>query len=290
MNFTTGKELLNICNTDGIKISEAMLLRETEISGLSRKEILNGLSVSWEIMKSSAKKAVKHAVPSMGGLIGGEASKLYKRFVDKKNISGNLLGKAIIYSMGVMEVNASMGLIVAAPTAGSSGVIPGLFTAMYEEYNLSDELMFRALLNAGAVGYLVMRNASVAGAEGGCQAEIGTACAMAASGISELMDGTPEMSLNAAAIAFANILGLVCDPVGGLVESPCQTRNAMGVSNALVSAELTLAGIKNIIPFDEMVQVVYSVGKGLPFELRESALGGIAAAASAKKYSQNKIY
>lgn len=178
--------------------------------------------------------------------------------------------------MAVLEVNASMGLIVAAPTAGSSGVLPGILMALQEEKGFSDEELYSGLLNASAVGYILMRNASVSGAEAGCQAEVGAASAMAASAIVELMGGTPKQCLSAAVHAMSNLLGLVCDPIAGLVEAPCQTRNAIGVANAITSAELALAGVEHPIPFDEMAESMYHVGKSLPFELRETAMGGCA--------------
>ena len=153
--------------------------------------------------------------------------------------------------------------------------------AMKEHYSLSDDKIIEALFNAGAVGYLAMRNATVAGAVGGCQAEIGVASAMAASAAVELMGGTPAQSLDAASTVLMNMLGLVCDPVGGLVEYPCQNRNAAGVANALIAAELSLSGIRQLIPFDQMLDTMYAVGKRIPMELRETALGGCAATPSA---------
>ena len=183
--------------------------------------------------------------------------------------------------MAVLEVNASMGLIVAAPTAGSAGVLPGMLFALQDCYRISDERLIDALFNAGAIGYLAMRNATVAGAVGGCQAEIGVASAMAASAAVELMGGSPEQCLDAASTVLMNMLGLVCDPVGGLVEYPCQNRNAAGVANALVAAELSLAGIRQFIPFDEMLDTMYAVGRRIPLELRETALGGCATTPSA---------
>ena len=167
-------------------------------------------------------------------------------------------------------------VIVAAPTAGSSGIVPGLLLSLQEEHRLSDGSIMDALFNAGAIGYLAMRNATVAGAVGGCQAEVGVASAMAASAAVELLGGTPKQCLNAASTVLMNMLGLVCDPVGGLVEYPCQYRNATGVANALVAAELSLSGVPQLIPFDEMLDTMYSVGKRLPAELRETALGGCA--------------
>ncbi len=282
MNFKLGQELIKICDEKNIPISEAMIIRETEDLGGVRKEVMDRMEHAWSIMKNSAKAALKGDFVSMGGLIGGESAKInQRRLTGSQPVCGTLMSRAISYAMGVLEVSSSMGLIVAAPTAGSSGVIPGAFLAIQEEMDLSDEDMVKALFNAGAVGYLIAYNATVAGAEGGCQAEVGSASAMAASAITELMGGSPRQCLHAATGAIANLLGLICDPIGGLVEAPCQQRNAMGVSNALISAEIALSSIKNVVPFDEAVSVMYSVGRSIPHELRETALGGLAAAPSA---------
>ncbi|MGB8454633.1 MAG: L-serine ammonia-lyase, iron-sulfur-dependent, subunit alpha [Anaerocolumna sp.] len=282
MNFKSGQELIKICDEKNIPISEAMILRETEDLENDRDEVWSKMEHAWSIMKDSAKAALYGDIVSMGGLIGGEAAKINQRRLSGNSpVCGTLMSKAIAYAMGVLEVNSSMGLIVAAPTAGSSGVIPGAFLAIQEEMELPDEAIIKALFNAGAVGYLIAYNATIAGAEGGCQAEVGSASAMAASAITELMGGSPKQCLHAATGAIANLLGLICDPIGGLVEAPCQQRNAMGVSNALISSEIALSSIKNIIPFDEAVAVMYNVGRSIPHELRETALGGLAAAPSA---------
>ncbi len=230
-----------------------------------------------EIMKNSVHESLEHPVKSVGGLIGGEAEKIRQHRRDGKSICGEVLSRAIVHAMAVLELNASMGLIVAAPTAGSSGVVPGLLLALQEVYDFTDEQILDSLYTAGAVGYLMMRNASVAGAEAGCQAEVGAASAMAAAAAVELFGGDPSQCLSAAAMALSNLLGLVCDPIAGLVESPCQSRNAIGVSNALTCAEMALSGVKHLIPFDEMVDAMYRVGRRIPFELRETALGGCAA-------------
>lgn len=230
-----------------------------------------------KIMREAAHQPLENPQKSMGGLIGGEAKKLAARQETGMSICGAVLDRAMTHAMAVMEVNASMGLIVAAPTAGSAGVVPGLLLALAEVYDFTDEQLVSALFNAGAVGYLAMKNATVAGAVGGCQAEVGVAAAMAASAAVELMGGAPAQSLDAASTVLMNMLGLVCDPVGGLVEYPCQNRNAAGVANALAAAEMALAGIKQHIPFDEMLAIMYQVGKSLPAELRETARGGCAA-------------
>jgi L-serine dehydratase len=275
VNFKNGIELLAACEKQHISLSRAMLEREKHISGKSEEEILERMGHSYDIMENAIQRALTEDLISIGGLIGGEAKKLYQR--KEKAVCGSYMSRAIAYAMGVLEVNTSMGLIVAGPTAGSSGVLPGVLFALKEEYNLTRDQIIEGLFNAGAVGYLITRNATVAGAEGGCQAEVGAATAMAASAVVELMGGTPKQCLEAAGAAMSNILGLVCDPIAGLVEAPCQKRNGMGASNALISAEMALAGIENHVPFDEVVEAMYKIGHSMPHELRETALGGMAA-------------
>lgn len=281
MDFSNAKKLLELCDSNGMSISEVMKQREYDEGTSSKEEIIKKMRRVLEIMRDSATTPVNTPMKSMGGLIGGEAKKLNDYSKEKKNIGGSVLSKGIMYAVAVLECNASMGLIVAAPTAGSSGVVPGLLLAMQDVYSFSDEKVIDALFASGAIGYLAMRNATVAGAVGGCQAEMGVASAMAAAGAVELMGGTPAQSLDAASTVLMNMLGLVCDPVGGLVEYPCQNRNASGVANALVATDMALAGITQLIPFDEMLETMYLVGKRMPVELRETALGGCAVAPSA---------
>lgn len=281
MDFKKAAELLSLCKEYDKPISQIMMDRECEMTEKPLDEIRSRMAVSLQIMKDATKEAINQPSQSMGGLIGGESRKLSDLQSSGKNITGNLISKAIAYSMGVLEVNASMGLIVAAPTAGSSGVIPGVLLALQEEYDFTDDQIIDALFTCSAIGYLAMLNATVAGAVGGCQAEIGVAAAMAAAAVVELMGGTPEQCTDAASTVLMNMLGLVCDPVGGLVEYPCQNRNASGASNAIVAAEISLAGIHQLIPLDEMMDIMYTVGKKLPAELRETALGGCALSPSA---------
>lgn len=281
MDFKNAKELLALCREKNLPISEVMRQREI-LLGETTAEIVNQrMDRVLEIMKDAAFSPIKDPVISMGGLIGGEARRLCEFHDQGKSLCGNVLGKGITYAMATLETNASMGLIVASPTAGSAGIVPGLMLALQEVYGFSDEKIRQALFNAGAIGYLAMRNATVAGAVGGCQAEVGIASAMAASAAVELLGGTPLQCTYAASTVLMNMLGLVCDPVGGLVEYPCQNRNAAGVSNALIAAEMSLAGITQFIPLDEMIDTMYTVGKKLPAELRETALGGCAATPSA---------
>lgn len=282
MNFTTAKQLLEQCESKNISISHAMIQREISLLGTDEKAIRDKMQDSYNIMKNSAKQALTTPLKSMGGLIGGNAIKISERRNKAATVCGDIVSKAICYAMGVLEVNASMGLIVASPTAGSSGVIPGSFLALQEEFGFTDDKIVEALLNASAIGYLISLNATVSGAEGGCQAEVGAASAMAASGIVQLMGGTPNQCLHAASMALSNIMGLICDPIAGLVEVPCQTRNSMGASNALISAEMSLSGVDFIVPFDETVEAMYNVGRKIPREFRETALGGIAATKTAR--------
>ena len=281
MDFKNAKELLALCQKKKLPISEVMRQREILLGETTAEIVDQRMDRVLEIMKDAAFSPIKDPVISMGGLIGGEARKLCEFHDLGKSLCGNVLGKGITYAMATLETNASMGLIVASPTAGSAGIVPGMMLALQEVYGFSDKKIRQALFNAGAIGYLAMRNATVAGAVGGCQAEVGIASAMAASAAVELLGGTPLQCTYAASTVLMNMLGLVCDPVGGLVEYPCQNRNAAGVSNALIAAEMSLAGITQYIPLDEMIDAMYTVGKKLPAELRETALGGCAATPSA---------
>lgn len=283
-DFKNAEELLTLCDSRQQLISEIMKQRECDLAETSMNQNHEKMAQALEIMRQSAFSPLKTPVRSMGGLIGGQAKLLNTRIENNNTISGNVLSRGITYAMAVLEVNASMGVIVAAPTAGSAGIVPGLLLSLQEACSFSDEQMISALFNAGAIGYLAMRNATVAGAVGGCQAEAGVAAAMAASASVELMGGTPRQSLDAASTVLINMLGLVCDPVGGLVEYPCQNRNAAGVANALAAAEIALAGIRQMISFDEMLDTMYRVGKKIPYELRETALGGCAATPSGCKF------
>ena len=276
-NFTSGAELLEKCKELNMTIHELCVEREAELTGISKEEVRDKMRVSLKIMKDATERAAVEDIKSMGGLIGGEAKKLTKYRGSSRSVCGELMNKAMVAAMGTMEVNASMGLIVAAPTAGSCGILPGAVVTIGKEYGFSDDEMIDALFAASAIGIIITRNATVSGAEGGCQAETGAAAAMAAAGVVEMMGGSVEQGIHAASHCLQNVMGLVCDPIAGLVEAPCQGRNAIGVANALISAELCLAGILNIVPFDETVEAMYKVGKTLPMELRETALGGVAA-------------
>ena len=284
MDFKNAKELLALCEERKLCISDVMRRREIEEGEITGEICDARMKKAYEIMRESARGPIKKPGRSMGGLLGGEAKMLsdwQQGDGQGKSLCGPVLGRAVAYAMAVLETNASMGLIVAAPTAGSSGIVPGVLLALEEQFHFTEAEMIQAIYNAGAVGYLAMLNATVAGAVGGWQAEVGVASAMAASAAVELLGSSPKACLDAASTVLMNLLGLVCDPVGGLVEYPCQNRNAAGVAVALTSAEMALAGVPQLIPLDEMIAVMYNVGRRIPAELRETALGGCAAAPSA---------
>lgn len=282
-DFKNAKEMLALCSEHEMSISEVMLERELELGDRSRKGIFEKLDECLRVMDASTNRALdEDVVKSMGGLIGGE-SRMLRQLGDDKAICGSTLHKAITAALSVAETNASMGVIVAAPTAGSAGVVPAALLTVYGDFDVELDALRMALVNAGAIGYLCTRNGSVAGAEAGCQAEVGSASAMAASALTEMLGGTPEQCCNAASIAASNLLGLVCDPIRGLVEVPCQTRNTIGVANAFTAAELALAGIKSPVPLDEMIDIMTEVGRALPESLRETGKGGCACAPSVCK-------
>lgn len=286
LDFASGAAMLTYCEQQDATLSEAFLARETALAAsLSSADCsMSYLHGALAVMKDAARRPIDETLPSMGGLIGGEARKLADLHERGQELCDDQLSCAIAYAMAVLETNASMGRIVAAPTAGSAGVVPGVLLALQRTRGMSDDDLGRGLAAAAAIGYLITRNATVSGAEGGCQAEIGSASAMAAAASVELMGGTPAQCFAAASNALTNMMGLVCDPIAGLVEEPCQKRNAAGAAIALASAQIALAGIGNLVDFDQTVEAMRKVGRTLPFELRESALGGIAAAPAACSY------
>ncbi|MBE5780772.1 MAG: L-serine ammonia-lyase, iron-sulfur-dependent, subunit alpha [Clostridiales bacterium] len=274
MDFTTGVDLLKICESQGISIAEAMKRREVTVMSGNRDEMVQQMELNLKVMEESILRGME-TERSESGLSGGDAEKLL-RYSKGDTIAGGAFCEAVAASMAVVEWNAAMGRIVAAPTAGASGILPGVLISVGKQKNISEEKLVDALFTAAGVGMLIALNATVAGADGGCQAETGTGASMAAAALVELMGGTPKMALDAAAMALKNVMGLVCDPVHGLVECPCVKRNAIGAANAMLCADMALSGITSVIPFDEVVTTMASVGRALPSELRETALGGLA--------------
>lgn len=278
--YNNGKELLAICGESNISIWEAAILDEMEQTEASRAEIMERTSLALRVMQKSVEDPGEGK--TMGGLIGGEYKKVKAYKEAGKTLSGEVANRAMMRALACSQCNASMGRICAAPTAGSSGILPAALITGAEELDCGEEEMLRGILTAAAVGKIIVQNATVAGAEGGCQAECGAAAAMASAALVEMAGGTPAQALHAGAIAIKNIMGLICDPIAGLVESPCSKRNASGVLNAMSSADLALAGVESIIPFDEVVDAMYAVGLALHPDFKETARGGIAASPTGK--------
>ena len=272
----SGEELIKICEENSIPLSEYAIIREMEDRDVTREEVLEKMKKTLDAMRNGATEGREREVYSVSGLIGGDAYKLQEYLKKGKTLTGDTMVLAMAMALSSSEVNASMGKIVACPTAGSCGILPAVILTAGEKLNKSDEELMKALLAAAAVGMIIGRNATFAGAEGGCQAECGSASAMASAAIVEMMGGTPKMSLDAAAIVFKNVMGLVCDPVAGLVEIPCAKRNSSGAISALCTADLVMAGVESKIPFDDALSAMYKVGRSLPPSLRETALGGVA--------------
>ena len=277
------EELVNTANEEGTTISEITLIDQAFSMEYSQERVLERMAFQYEVMKSAVENGLNPNIRSTSGLTGGDAYRLKVVRDEEKTLCGTFFSGALMRAVSVAEVNASMGRIVAAPTAGSCGILPGAIITMQKERNLSDDACVKALLTASAIGMVIARNASLSGAEGGCQAECGSAAAMAAGALVELAGGTPEQISNAVAIAIKNILGLVCDPVAGLVEIPCIKRNAAGVANAIVAAEMALADIKSAIPADEVIMAMKQVGDKMSTSLKETAEGGLAKTPTAER-------
>ena len=285
-DYTTGAELLALCEREQCTIAQAFRAREEALC--AKQGVAAGVDAYLDrvlaVMDAAATVPLTKPERSVGGLIGGEAAKVIASLQGddrKRQLMDPLTAKASVYALATLETNAKMGIIVATPTAGSSGVLPGVLLALRDERGFAHDDLREGILAAAAVGYLIARNASVSGAEGGCQAEVGSAGAMAAAAAVTMAGGTPTQALDAASNVIQCLLGLVCDPVGGLVELPCQKRDGTAAPLALTCAQMALAGVENLVPFDENVAVMDKVGRDMPMELRETARGGIAIAPSA---------
>lgn len=252
-------------------LGEFVLSLQAEQLEITETELLARMNAALQIMERSIRHGLT-GVRSMGGLAGGDGLKI----LNYAGAKPALLTKAAAYAVAVGEANAAMGKICAAPTAGSSGVIPGVFFSLKEEGELPEESLPRALVTAGAIGMVVASRASLSGAEGGCQAECGSAAAMAAGAVTDALGGSPDQAGHAVAMCLKNMLGLVCDPVAGLVEVPCVKRNAGAAAQALVAVNMALAGVESRIPVDEVIDAMEAVGREMPKALRETAKGGLA--------------
>ncbi|WP_288479198.1 L-serine ammonia-lyase, iron-sulfur-dependent, subunit alpha [uncultured Clostridium sp.] len=272
----SGEELINICKEENISLSEYAIRMEVDKSGLSREEIIEKMRANLKVMIDGVTEGMSKEVYSVTGLIGGDGFRVNEYLKKGETLTGITTVMAMSMALASSEVNASMGKIVACPTAGSCGILPAVILSAGGKLGKTEDEMIEGLFAAAAIGTIIGMNATLSGAEGGCQAECGSAAAMGAGAVVFLMGGTPKMSMDAGAIVIKNILGLVCDPVAGLVEIPCAKRNAAGAVSALCTADLVMAGVDSKIPFDDAVSAMYKVGRELPASLRETALGGVA--------------
>ncbi len=283
MRFKTLQGLVTVCQKEEKSISQIMLEDQAEESGKTSEHEFQKMKAYYIIMKEAVKKGLTEDTTSRSGLTGMDA----QRVMSYMNVEAASVGadacKSMAYALAVSEVNASMGRIIATPTAGSCGIIPGVFVSSQERFNWNDDHLVHGLFCAGAIGYIIANNSFVSGAEGGCQAEVGSAIGMAAGAMVELRGGTPEQAFHAVGLALKNTLGLICDPVGGLVEIPCIVRNGFGAVNALAAADMALAGVRSAIPSDEVVQVMLEVGTSMPDKHKETAKGGLAQTPTGKK-------
>ena len=258
-------------------IWQVVLREEQSDSGESQEAILERALHTYEVMKNAAMSGIATGMKSVSGLTGGDAATYYNYLRNHKSLLGSMESKAVAYALGTSGYNAAMGVVVACPTAGAAGIVPGVLIAAQEEYGFSDREAVYGLLTASAIGGVVATRATISGAAGGCQAECGTAAAMAAAALVEVMGGSARQCVDAAALALKNCLGLACDPVAGLVEVPCVKRNGVYAVMAISAADMALAGIRSFIPLDEVIDAMYQIGCSMPSCIRETAEGGLAA-------------
>lgn len=287
MFILTGEEILKKCRELNKELWEVALMYELSLGNKTKEMIYKDLDYVIDVMESSSRRGREEIVVSLSGLIGGDSKKI-QEYLESNSflVTDYFLVKAMGRAVSCSEVNAAMGKIVAMPTAGACGIIPAAILSISEKFNFDREKIRRALLVASIVGMIFIENATISGAEGGCQAECGTASAMASAAVVYMMGGDSEASFHAAAICIKNVLGLICDPVLGLVEIPCAKRNASGVVNALSVSDLVLAGVRSKIDFDDCVKALDEVGRDMGKEYRETALGGLAKTKSAKRLKQ----
>lgn len=275
-SFSTAKDLLKHCKKHETKISDITIRYEMEHSQRHRAEVLRKMRKTVKIMQEAVQEAIKNPQDSAYHMSGGDAPKLFATLKKRKMAMSPLVLRAMAYATATGETNSAMGRIVAFPTAGGSGVVPGVMLALAEEWKLTNKKLLEGLLTASAVGKIIAEGATLSAAAGGCQAEVGAAIAMATAGATEVRGGTPEQCLNASAIALKSYLGVVCDPLGGLVAVPCIKRNMLGASTALAASDASLAGVQSFIPFDEVVAAMKNISQIMSPKLRETALGGLA--------------
>jgi L-serine dehydratase len=285
--FDSLAEMIALAETQGQPLHEIVIAREVEQSGRDRQTVWELMHKRLLVMRQSTDEGIARPVRSLSGISGGNAWQLWQHLeTGYQPITGPILSRAMARAIAVNEVNAGMGCIVATPTAGSAGILPGVLLTLQEAYGFSDEQLVDALFTASGVGAVIARRASISGAEGGCQAETGSAAAMAASAAVELLGGTPHQSGQAVAITLKNMLGLVCDPVAGLVEVPCVKRNAAGAAQCFIAVDMAMVGIESVIPPDEVIDAMARIGRRMDPRFKETAEGGLAATPTGRRLAQ----
>lgn len=270
------KELLFLAEDKKLPLWRIVLENEQRITDKSEQEIFIELEKRYHIMFDSAKKYALQEKETKESFIDGLAHQQFLYSSSMTTLCGDLINKIMSMALSCSEVNATMGKICAAPTAGSCGILPAVLIGVSEARQIPLRKTLEGLLTASGIGAVITQNATISGAEGGCQAECGVAASMAAAALVQMLSDDAEAAVHASALALINVMGLVCDPVAGMVQVPCAQRNASGAVNALLSADLALAGMRSIIPPDEVIEAMYQVGKQMPSELKETSLGGIA--------------
>lgn len=286
MEIQSMRELIDACEREHKSIGEMMLMMEVKRSGKDQETIIGMMEERLLKMKEAVDSGIKDSSAAPSGLSGGDAVKMNGYISQGKSLSGNYISNAMAFSLATSENNARMGVIVATPTAGAAGILPGVLFSLHKNDGTPFKELVMGLFTASMLGYVIANRSFISGAAGGCQAEVGSATAMAAGTIVELKGGTPQQAVNATAIAMKSLLGLVCDPVAGLVEVPCIKRNVIGTSIAFSAADMSLAGIESRIPCDEVIEAMYRVGKEMPRTLRETALGGLATTETGKQVKE----
>lgn len=289
LDYGSLNHILALAKEQNILVSQLILEDQAKELGMSICDTYDEMSARLDVMEEAIAGKIEAPFTSPSGLSGGDAYRLNVAFEENSTIGGRVLDKMLIKALACAEGNACMDKIVAAPTAGSCGIIPAVLLTIMEEYKIPREKIVMGLFTAGGIGMVIAKRASISGAEGGCQAECGSASAMAAGAVVEVMGGTPDMIGHGASIALKGVLGLVCDPVAGLVEVPCIKRNALGAANALVAANLALAGIESIIPIDEVIDAMRQVGDLMIPALKETSEAGLAVTPSALKFMEGNI-
>lgn len=282
MRFSSLKQLEQLCAEEGLSMGHVMVMEQVAESGKEKDVIVKQMANYYEVMKEAVHKGINEDTTSRSGLVGGDAKRVHEMVTSGNTALGEEASTALSYALAVSEVNASMGRVIATPTAGSCGIIPGVFVSAQQRYGWTDEHMVTGLFSAGAIGFVIANQSFVSGAEGGCQAEVGSAIAMAAGALTELRGGTVNQAIHAVGLALKNSLGLICDPVGGLVEIPCIVRNGFGAVTAMTASDMAMAGVRSVIPSDEVIDVMRDVGSAMPEKFRETAKGGLAATPTGK--------